>query len=56
MKKVVALMVASLLCAAAWAQIQSFLVRQYTQNGNQMCEYDNGTVLNVGYKLCPLSI
>lgn len=33
-----------------------FLVSQWFQNGNQMCRYDNGTVLNVGVRLCPLSI
>ncbi len=33
-----------------------FLVAQWYENGDQMCKYDNGTVLNMGYKLCPLSI
>ena len=33
-----------------------FLVDQWTKNGNNMCEYGNGTVLNVGYRVCPLSI
>ena len=47
---------ALLISGAAQAQISSFLVRQYTQNGNTMCVYDNGTVLNMGYQLCPLSI
>ena len=25
-------------------------------NGNQMCQYGNGTVLNIGVGICPLSI
>lgn len=33
-----------------------FLIAQWHENGDQMCKYDNGTVLNVGYKICPLSI
>ena len=45
------------LAIAAQAQIMSFLVAQwYDKSGNQMCKYDNGTILNVGYKLCQLSI
>ena len=33
-----------------------FLTDQWTRNGDNMCEYGNGTVLNVGYRICPLSI
>lgn len=33
-----------------------FLVGQWHENGSQMCRYGNGTVLNVGVRLCPLSI
>jgi hypothetical protein len=33
-----------------------FLTAQWFENGNQMCKYDNGTVLNVGVRICPLSI
>ena len=33
-----------------------FLVSQWWENGNQMCKYGNGTVLNVGVKVCPQSI
>ena len=28
----------------------------YNQYGDQMCRYDDGSVLNVGARLCPLSI
>ena len=33
-----------------------FLVGQWYENGSQMCRYGNGTVLNMGVRLCPLSI
>jgi len=33
-----------------------FLVSQWYEGGNQFCKYGNGTILNVGYKVCPLSI
>lgn len=55
MKKIaVAAMLA--FAAVAHAQVLTFLVTQWHEGGNQMCRYDNGTVLNVGIKLCPLSL
>ena len=34
----------------------TFLTRQYTDSqGNQICEYDNGSRINPGVNLCPLS-
>ena len=33
-----------------------YLVTQWFENGNNMCKYGNGTVLNVGARVCPLSI
>ena len=48
---VLVIMVASIAYA-----MTHFLVAQWYENGDQMCKYDNGTVLNVGYKICPLSI
>ena len=33
-----------------------FLVADYYENGSHMCKYGNGTVLNVGANICPLSI
>ena len=33
-----------------------FLTRQWIASGNNMCEYGNGTVLNMGARVCPLSI
>lgn len=43
--------------AAAQYQMTYFLTDQWVNsNGNRMCQYGNGTVLNVGYRVCPLSI
>lgn len=50
------LLAACLVATAAHAQMRSFLVAQWYERGNQMCKYDNGTVLNMGIKLCPLDI
>lgn len=33
-----------------------YLVAEWYENGNHFCRYSNGTVLNVGYRVCPLSI
>jgi hypothetical protein len=33
-----------------------FLSAQWVEGGNRFCRYTNGTVLNVGYRICPLSI
>lgn len=30
-----------------------YLVSEWFDNGNQMCKYDNGTVLNMGRAMCP---
>lgn len=42
--------------AADAQQLMRFLVAQWVEGGNNFCKYDDGTVLNMGYKLCPLSI
>lgn len=33
-----------------------FLTAQWYESGSHMCKYGNGTVLNVGSQICPLSI
>ena len=50
--------VAMLISASVPAQaaMTYFLTAQWYENGNHMCKYGNGTVLNMGYKICPLSI
>ena len=43
--------------AAAQYQMTYYLTDQWVNStGNRMCQYGNGTVLNVGYRICPLSI
>ena len=33
-----------------------YLTAQWTEGVNRFCRYGNGTVLNVGVRICPLSI
>lgn len=33
----------------------SFLTNEWIQNGDQICRYDDGSEINVGVRLCPLS-
>lgn len=33
-----------------------FLTAQWLDGGKRFCRYGNGTVLNVGINICPLSI
>jgi hypothetical protein len=54
--KAIAVVVLLVSVGTAQAQVMSFLVKQWFVNGSQMCEYDNGTVLNMGSRICPLSI
>ena len=58
MKKIIiaAAMVLAATPAAAQYRMTYYLVAQWYENGQQMCRYGNGTVLNVGYRVCPLSI
>ena len=32
-----------------------YLVKEWTRNGDQMCQYEDGTVLNNGARICPQS-
>lgn len=58
MRKIcVALALAGSVLAAVPAYAMTFFLEaQWYQNGSQMCRYGNGTVLNVGARVCPLSI
>ena len=47
---------AAVLAATPAYAMTYFLDAQWYENGNHMCRYGNGTVLNVGYRICPLSI
>lgn len=57
MKKII--IVAALAATATPALAQGmtyFLSAQWIERGQRFCRYQNGTVLNVGINLCPLSI
>lgn len=54
-KLIIAAVIAMASAAPAYAMV-SFLVAEWIANGDQFCRYENGTVLNVGYRVCPLQI
>jgi hypothetical protein len=55
--KTLFLAIALTVSAAAPANaLTYYLTSQWYAGGNHFCAYSNGTVLNVGYRLCPLSI
>ena len=57
MKKpsIVALAAAALAFGASPA-FAAYLIKQWFEGGSHFCQYDNGTVLNVGARTCPLHI
>ncbi len=53
----------ALICAAVLAvsiipaqAMTYYLTAQWSDMNGNMCRYSNGTVLNVGVRICPLSI
>lgn len=52
----IALAIIALSVATPAYALSAYLVREWTQNGDQFCEYENGTILNVGARVCPRSI
>ena len=56
MKKIIIAVVLAAIATPASAQMTHYLVRQWFSGGNQFCQYQNGTVLNIGVGVCPLSI
>lgn len=56
MKKLLAVAALSLACVSPAYAMKYFLTAQWFEGGNQMCKYGNGTVLNVGVRVCPMSI
>lgn len=56
MKKVIIAVALAAVATPAAAQMTHYLVAQWFANGSQMCRYSNGTVLNMGARICPLSI
>jgi hypothetical protein len=41
---------------AVQAQTVYILTKQWIQNGQNFCQYSDGTVINVGYRACPSTI
>jgi len=54
--KAIALAAAVLSATPAHAGMTYYLTGQWMGPQGQMCQYGNGTILNVGFRLCPLSI
>lgn len=55
MRKLILLVLLMSFSASAFAMIY-FLTREWYQGSDHMCAYTNGTVLNIGVGVCPLSI
>jgi len=56
MMKRMCLVTALVLAAGSASAMTYYLKDQWVKGGNRFCAYGNGTVLNVGVSLCPLSI
>lgn len=56
MRKIALALALSLGIAAPAHAMTYFLTGQWFQNGSHFCRYGNGTVLNVGASICPMSI
>lgn len=55
MRKLILLVALMSFPASAFAMTY-FLTRDWYQGSDHMCGYSNGTVLNIGVGVCPLSI
>jgi hypothetical protein len=55
-KLAIAAAIAALAYASTASAMAYFLTADYYENGSHMCKYSNGTVLNMGVKVCPLRI
>jgi len=55
-KLMMAAALAAVVAPTAAYAMTYFLSAQWVDRGNRFCRYQNGTVLNVGISLCPLSI
>jgi hypothetical protein len=57
MKKIVIAAALALTATPVVAQQMTYyLTAQWVEGVNRFCRYGNGTVLNVGVQICPLSI
>jgi len=55
-KLIIAVALAAAVAPTAAYAMTYFLSSQWIDRGQRFCRYQNGTVLNVGVSLCPLSI
>ena len=55
MKRAAVIWALCMLAGSAWSMTY-YLRDQWMDGGKRFCRYSNGTVLNVGVSLCPLSI
>jgi hypothetical protein len=55
-KMIIAVALAATTTPALAYGMTYFLTGQWIDRGQRFCRYQNGTVLNVGVSLCPLSI
>lgn len=55
-KLIIAVALAAAVAPTAAYAMTYFLTSQWIDRGQRFCRYGNGTVLNVGVSLCPLSI
>lgn len=55
MKKAAVVLLLALAAGSASAMTY-FLKEQWVRGADRFCKYGNGTVLNVGVSLCPMSI
>lgn len=55
-KLIMAVVLAATLAPTAAYAMTYYLSAQWVDRGQRFCRYSNGTVLNVGYGICPMSI
>lgn len=55
-KLIMAAVLAAILAPTAAYAMTYYLSAQWLDRGQRFCRYGNGTVLNVGYGICPMSI
>lgn len=56
MKRIISIAALLAFCSSAFA-MEYFLESEWTDSNQQkFCKYSNGTVLNIGYGVCPRSV
>lgn len=56
MKKIKLLVIAAAMASTPAYAMTYYLTAQWYEGGNNYCRYSNGTVLNMGARMCPLRI